>query len=145
MNIRNCLNFKVNELPRCASLGLLVLRVILGAAFMLHGYGKIQSPMNWMGPDAPVPGFLQFLAALSEFGGGLAWILGLLTPLASFGAFCTMAVAVHMHAVVKGDPFVSNGGGGSYELASIYLGMAILMLTAGPGIYALDRKLFGRK
>jgi len=66
--------------PVPASAALLFLRLIAGTAFMFHGWGKIQHPLNWMGPEAPVPGVLQFLAAFSEFGGGLAWILGLLTP-----------------------------------------------------------------
>ena len=75
----------------------------------------------------------------------MAWILGLLTPLASFGLACTMAVAVWMHAVVRGDPFVPSGPGGSYELASIYLGIAILLLLSGPGRFSMDRAVFGKK
>ncbi len=76
------------------SAGLLLLRLLCGAAFMAHGFGKIKSPFGWAGPDSSIPGVFQALAALSEFGGGLAWVLGLLTPLASFGLACTMAVAV---------------------------------------------------
>src|ERR1044071_3379761 len=64
------------------AIGLLLIRLVVGSAFMLHGWGKIQHPFSWMGPESPVPGFFQLLAAISEFGGGLAWILGLLTPLA---------------------------------------------------------------
>ena len=76
-----------------ANIGLLLLRLVVGLAFMMHGWGKIQDPFNWMGPQAPTPGILQALAALSEFGGGLAWILGAVVPLASLGIFCTMAFA----------------------------------------------------
>lgn len=126
------------------SLALLLLRVVVGLAFMLHGWGKIQSPMDWMGPEAPVPGVLQLLAAVSEFGGGLAWILGLLFPLASLGIFVTMAVATSMHAFVKGDPFVSMGGP-SYELALVYLTIAFLFLMIGPGKFSLDAMIFGKK
>lgn len=122
---------------------LVLLRVVGGAAFMLHGWGKIQNPFGWMGPDAFAPGPLQALAALAEFGGGLAWILGLLTPLASLAIACTMAVAVYFHAVLRGDPFVSSGGGGSYELALVYLCIALLLLAVGPGRLSLDRTLFG--
>jgi putative oxidoreductase len=97
-----------------------------------------------MGPDAPVPGFLQGLAALAEFGGGLAWILGLLTPLASLGLAITMAVAVAMHAFVLGDPFVATGPGGSaFEPAAIYFCISLLLMAAGPGRVSLDRKIFG--
>ena len=121
------------------------MRLVAGFAFMHHGYGKIQNPLGWMGPTAPVPGFFQALAALSEFGGGLAWILGLLTPLASFGLMCTMAVAVWTHAGVMGDPFVSMTGGRAYELAAVYLSIALLLLLAGPGRFSADRAAFGEK
>lgn len=128
------------------SFGLLILRLVAGLAFMYHGYGKIQKPFSWAGADSGIPGILQALAALSEFGGGLAWMLGLLTPLASFGLLCTMAGAVRLHALVLGDPFVSTGpGGSSYELASVYLSIAILLLVAGPGRFSLDRIVFGEK
>ena len=83
------------------------------------------------------------LAAISEFGGGLAWIAGLLTPLASFGIACTMVVAVRLHAVVMGDPFVSQTGGRAYELGALFLSIAVLLLLAGPGRFSLDGLLFG--
>ena len=123
--------------PKLASIGLLLLRVVAGAAFMMHGWSKIQNPFHWMGPDAPTPGILQALAALSEFGGGLAWVLGAVVPLASLGILSTMVVAVHMHAVKRGDPFVSAGGA-SYELALLYLTIAVVLLTTGPGLYSVD-------
>ncbi len=131
---------------KCASLALLLLRLVAGTAFMFHGWGKIQSPLSWMPPDSPVPGFLQFLAALAEFGGGLAWVFGALTSLASVGLIFTMIVATALHAVVMGDPFVASGPGmGSYELALLYLVISILFLIMGPGKYSVDQKLFGER
>ena len=112
---------------------------------MFHGWGKIQNPFGWMGPEAPIPGFLQFLAALSEFGGGLAWIMGVLTPLASFGIGCTMLVATYTHMIVRKDPFVAAKGGPSYELAALYFCIAVLLLVLGPGKFALDRLMFGER
>ena len=137
--------FKPLQLSARASTGLLIFRLVAGLAFMHHGYGKIQNPFDWMGPNAGTPGIFQLLAAISEFGGGLAWMLGLLTPLASFGLTCTMIVAIWMHAIVLHDPFVPQGPGGSYELASIYLCFAILLLLAGPGRFSVDRIIFGEK
>ncbi len=125
------------------AVALMILRVVAGLAMIFHGWSKIQNPFGWMGPESSVPGFFQMLAAVSEVGGGIFWILGLLTPLASLGILSTMAVATHMHAIVRGDPFV--GRGGSYELALLYLCMALLFLMIGPGRLSLDALLFGRK
>ena len=125
------------------SMALLALRVVMGLAFMFHGWSKIQAPFGWMGPDSSVPGILQALAALSEFGGGLALIVGFLTPLVMLGLIGTMAGAAYLHAIVKGDPFV--GFSGSYELALLYLVICLNFLTQGPGGFSLDRILFGRK
>ena len=126
------------------SVALLLIRVVAGLAFMFHGWGKIQNPFGWMGPDAFAPGIFQALAAFSEFAGGLAWILGLLFPLASFGMFCTMTVATYLHAVMKGDPFVSTGGA-AYELAALYLVLSLLFLAMGPGRFSIDRQFFGER
>ncbi len=134
--------FSVPEGSTFGDISLLLIRFVAGLAFMLHGWGKIQNPFGWMGPDAFAPGFLQALAAISEFGGGLAWIIGLMTPLASAGIAATMAVAFYMHAVMSGDPFVAKGGA-SYEFAALYFCVALLLIAIGPGRLSLDRQLFG--
>lgn len=141
--LKNC--FKVYSIPFLANISLLVLRLIVGIAFLYHGYGKILNPFGWMPADAPVPGFFQFLAALSEFGGGACLILGLLIPLSMLGLASTMAVAVSMHAFVMGDPFVNMTGGSSYELALVYFGISLMFITLGPGKISLDAIIFGSK
>jgi putative oxidoreductase len=130
-------------LSKSSSLGiaLFILRIVAGLALVQHGWMKIQTPFSWMGPDAPVPGFFQLLAAFSEFGGGIAWVIGLLTPLASFGIACTMAVAVATH-LSQGAPWVGHGA--SFELALLYFAVAVFILFNGPGKLSIDRKLFGR-
>lgn len=143
MKIRKLLS--VPDQSAGADIALLLVRAVGGLAFMLHGWPKIQNPFGWMGPHAFAPGILQALAALAEFGGGLAWILGLLTPLSSLGIGATMTVAFWLHAVLRDDPFVAKGGGGSYELALVYLCIAVLLLALGPGRLSLDRALFGRR
>lgn len=116
------------------SAAMLALRLVVGAAFVLHGQGKIVHPFGWMGADSTMPAALQFLAALSEFGGGIAFLLGALVPLASFGVACTMAVAVSVHARSGGE-FV---GKGSYELPLVYLMIAVVFALVGPGRYSVD-------
>jgi putative oxidoreductase len=84
----------------------------MGAAFIFHGWPKIQNPMGWMGPEATVPAFFQLLAAVAEFGGGMALIVGLLTRLASLGIMTNMIVALAIVHLPHGDPFVGKPGAG---------------------------------
>lgn len=143
MNVINL--FKPPRLSARASAGLLILRLVVGLAFVFHGYDKIKNPFGWM-PGDSIPGVFQALAAISEFGGGMAWMLGLLTPLASFGLLCTMAIAVRLVAFVMQSPFVAKKPDDiSYELASVYLCVALLLLFAGPGRFSVDRLIFGEK
>ena len=126
--------------------GLLVLRIVTGAAFLLHGLGKFQAgPLHWMDqiPDAP-PGPVQALAVVAELGGGIALVLGFLTPLAAILIAGTMAVALAKVHLPHGDPFVSPGGA-SFEPAAGYLAQMILFLFVGPGTLSLDYCLFGKK
>jgi len=133
-------------LPAPVSAGLLALRIAAGLAFVLHGWVKIQHPFSWMGPNSDYPAFLLGLAALSEFGGGIAWVLGLLTPLACFGIACTMLVALRLHIFVMHDPFVATAPKqSSFEIAAVYLAVAVLLALAGPGRFSVDRCVFGQK
>ncbi len=118
-----------------ASAALLGLRVFSGVMLATHGWGKIQDPFHWMdkGADAAPP-FFQMLAAVSEFFGGLALAAGALTPLACFGIACTMVVAVHRHLTK----------GGSFELAGVYLAIAVMFMVMGPGRFSLDELLTRR-
>lgn len=142
MNLKQC--FSPRSQSNSASLALLALRLIAGTAFIIHGWGKIQNPFGWMGPDSPLPGILQALGALAEFGGGLAWVLGLVTPLASLGLLFTMLGATYLHAIIMGDPFVSQGGG-AYELALVYIGISLVLMFVGPGKFSADKAIFGEK
>ncbi len=128
------------------AIGLLILRVAVGAAFVFHGWYKITGDggmTGWM-HTKDMPEVLQAAAALSEFLGGIGLALGLLTPLATFFLACTMIAAIGMAHLPNHDPFVSPTGGHSWELAAAYLATALLVLLAGPGRLSLDCLIFGR-
>ncbi|MFL5742082.1 MAG: DoxX family protein [Flavisolibacter sp.] len=124
---------------------LFIIRLVCGYIFITTGSGKIGHPFNWMGPDSSFPGFFQFLAAISEYIGGFALILGLITRLASFGIGCTMIVAIYVMRFNYHMPFISNTGGPASDLPTLLLMMAILLFVAGPGRFSLDHLVFGRK
>lgn len=134
--------FYDHAVSQTGSVGLLLVRVVMGAAFILHGWPKIQHAMDWMGPDAATPGWLQAMAAGAEFGGGIALIVGFFTRLAAVGIVGVMAGALAMVHLPAGDPFVSTSGR-SFELPLVYMATALLLLLAGPGRYSLDALLFG--
>lgn len=114
------------------SVGLLLLRVVAGASMASHGWGKIQNPFHWLDKaDSPPPALLQALAALAEFGGGLALVFGVLTVVASFGIACTMVEAIRFH-LAAGDAF------GKWELAALYLALSVLFFFGGPGKLSID-------
>lgn len=129
------------------AVGVFILRVFLGYAMATHGLSKIQNPMGWMGPDGP-PGFLQALAAIAEFFGGLAIMFGLLTPLACLGVMCVMFVAV-LSSLPKGASFIGGPGvKDSYELAAMYFLFALTLFLTGPGLLSVDAaltKLMGKR
>src|SRR6059058_4294164 len=107
------------------STGLLLVRLVVGAAFVMHGLPKVQNPFGWMGgmENAP-PGILQAAAAVIEFGGGIMLALGLLTRVTALLLAAQMVAALALVHVPHGDPFVSTKGP-SAELASVYLAVSL--------------------
>ena len=134
--------FYGHDMGTSASVGLLAVRIAVGVALMMHGWPKIQNPLVWMGAEGP-PGPLQAAAAVAEFVGGGALVLGLLTRLFALVIAITMATAAGMVHFPAGDPFVGKPGSPSWELAGVYFAVAILFLLAGPGRISLDALLFG--
>ena len=125
------------------AVGMLVLRLVTGIAFLLHGWPKIHNPAEWMGVGA-MPGYLQAAAAYIEFGGGITILLGLLTPVACLALGGVMPVGIFQVHVPQGHAFVGPPGK-SYELAADYLAIVVALLLAGPGALSVDALLFGRQ
>jgi len=80
----------------------------------------------------------------AEFFGGLALILGLLTPVAALSVAAVMLAAIGMAHLPAGHPFVNAPGQSSYESAAGYLAVVLLLTITGPGALSLDWLLFGR-
>ncbi len=77
-------------------LGLLLVRLVLGAVFVAHGYPKLFQPTEQMFQffgNIGFPPWTVYLAGAVEFLGGLLLVLGLYTRVAAFFLSGQMAVA----------------------------------------------------
>ena len=82
------------------SVGLLILRLVLGLTMAAHGYNKFFGPggiagtAGWFDSMGMRPGkFHARLAAGTELGAGLGLAVGLLTPVCAAGFVALMLVA----------------------------------------------------
>lgn len=117
------------------SLGLLALRVFVGVAFWLHGFGKIEE-LNAFAAEFQIPLPLAAAAAYTQVIGALLLIAGLCAPAAALGLGSTMAVAMTL-LIARGERFVDPGGH-SWEASAFYLVASVTLLVAGPGRWSLD-------
>lgn len=132
----------LTSLNRYLDLGLLILRIGIGSMFLYHGFPKLSGgPEKWEKVGSAIkytgiefaPVFWGFMAAISEFFGGICIILGLFFRPACILLTITMAVAATMHL----------GRGDGLQRASHAIESGILFLSLiviGPGKYSIDRK-----
>jgi putative oxidoreductase len=127
------------------SVGLLILRLVVGLGLAAHGAQKL---FGWFGGYG-LSGTGQFLeqlgfrpgrvqaaqAGLAELLGGLFLAAGFLTPAAAAAVVAVMLVAaVSVH--LKNGFFSQNGG---YEYAAVLGGAAAALAFTGPGAFSVDR------
>jgi putative oxidoreductase len=127
--------------------GLLILRLVVGLTIAAHGAQKLFGVWGGSG----MTGWTQvvqrlrirparpwaWVAALSEFGGGLLLALGLLSPLGSLAIIGAMLVAIATVHLSKGF-WVSKGG---FEFNLTLIGAATALAITGPDAYSLDNAL----
>jgi putative oxidoreductase len=125
-----------------ADLGLLIIRLSLGAIFITHGAQKLFGVLGGPGPE----GFAQMLTKMgfqqastlslvtggTELGAGTLLVLGLFTPLA---AAAILGVMVNVVATGLRAGFFAPSG---VEYPAVTAAMALGLMFIGPGRVALD-------
>ena len=126
-------------------LGLLVLRLAVGVAFMFQGYPKLADPAHWLKAFSGFgfPSYLAYIFGILElFGGGLL-VLGLFTR----GAGLLLAIEMGLVLGRTRIPVVGIYAFGQYELPLILGAAALALATTGAGVISFDAFTFegGRK
>jgi putative oxidoreductase len=119
-------------LDRLQPLALLVLRVVLGAVMIAHGYPKVFGGLQrhvHMVSNLGLPGWLAYVSALAEFGGGILLVVGLLTRCAAFAVLIDLAVAIWKVHWKNG---FTAPGGYEFPLALAAIAFALIFFGAGP-------------
>ena len=123
-------------LDRLQPLALLVLRLVLGAIMIGHGYPKVFGGLSHhvqMVSGLGLPGWLAYFSAAAEFLGGILVLLGLSTRISALAICIDLSGAiwkVHWRSGLLGN------GGYQFPLALAAIAFALVFFGAGP--IALD-------
>lgn len=123
--------------------GAIVLRVVLGLTFGIHGLSKFQGGIeNTVGyfESLGMLGLLAYVVAFIELIGGLMLILGIGTRIVS-GLFAVIMLGAIFTAKLSFG-FLGDGQMAGYELELALLAMAIFLAIANSTSFSLGNKLF---
>jgi putative oxidoreductase len=118
----------------------LILRLAVGTLFIVHGYPKLTAAQRtqggaWM-KSVGMPAGMVPLGGVVEFFGGLALILGLLTPVvAALSALWMLSTTWFSISKVK-KKYASG-----YEIDITLFLAALALALLGSGIYSIDHLL----
>lgn len=122
------------------AIGTLILRIVLGVTFFVHGLVKFQDgiggTVEWFS-SLGLPGFLAYVVAIVELVGGIMLILGLFSRVVSGLLAVIMAGAIVTAKLPAG--FLGNGQTAGYELDLALLAIALFIALSGSRTASLDQ------
>jgi putative oxidoreductase len=132
----------LSPLDRMPAAAPLVLRLVFGFMIAAHGWQKLQAgPANFATTltklGVPAPDIMAWVVTLTELGGGILLIVGLLTRLAAVALTINLTVALLLVRIDAG--LISMQGG--FELELGYIAGFLAILLAGPGSASIDRAI----
>jgi len=118
----------------------LILRLAIGTLFIIHGYPKLTAAQRtqggaWM-KSMGMPAAMVPFGGVVEFFGGLALILGILTPIVAALAALWMLSTTWLVTTKAKKKYV-----GGYEIDITLLLAALALALLGSGIYSIDHLL----
>jgi putative oxidoreductase len=135
--MNKCMICKNDSCNCYADVGLLLIRLMLAAVFIYHGWakaGNIEGTLGFFTQIGLGNITLVYLAAYGELIGGILLALGLGVRYAAPVLMIIMAVAIQTVHLTKG--FNIMAGGYEYALTLLVVSAAISMLGAGK--YSID-------
>jgi putative oxidoreductase len=126
-----------------ARYGLAILRIVLGIAFVVHGWSKLSGGVGgvagFFGDQLaiPLPGLVAWVVTIVEMVGGLLLIAGALTQIVGILLVLDMLGAILFAYLLRGQPFI-EGGGITWEKEAVFAAAALCLVLAGPGAWSVD-------
>jgi putative oxidoreductase len=129
-----------------APYGLAILRIVLGIAFLVHGWqkwaGGIDGVAGFFGSiGIPAPTLVAYLVAIVETLGGLLLIIGFLTQISGILLAIVMLGAI-IFARISG-PFI-EGGAITWEKEAVFAAAALCIALAGAGAWSVEGSMSDR-
>lgn len=119
----------------------LLLRAGLGVIFVIHGYPKLKSGGKAAGQwlqSMGIPYGFGLFAGVVEFFGGIALLLGMLTPIVAVLSALWMLSTTWFAVAKMKKKFM-----GGYEIDVALLILAVVLALIGGGIFSIDHLLLG--
>ncbi|MEH7087226.1 DoxX family protein [Neobacillus drentensis] len=124
-------------------IGALILRVTLGALFLIHGIvkfqGGIENIVGWF-ESIGLPGFMAYGVASIEIIGGVALIFGLATRLVS-ALFALLMIGATLKVKLSVG-LLGNGQMAGYELDLAFLAIALYLAINGSKVLSVSHLIF---
>jgi putative oxidoreductase len=130
-----------------APYGLFILRVVLGIAFLVHGWmklsGGVDNVAGFFGNiGIPAAALMAWIVTIVELVGGILLIVGAFTQIVGILLFIDMIGAIIFARL--GGEFI-EGGGISWEKEAVFAAAALCLALAGPGLWAVDDMMAERR
>ncbi len=136
-------------------LSLLILRLVLGGVFFMHG---AQKTLGWFGGHGlsgtlkaftqgmGLPLLVAVLVVAAEFIGAIGLIIGFLTRPAAAGIFAVMVGAIATVHLKYGFfmNWFGNQAGEGYEYHLLAIAISLALVLGGGGMASIDRLLSRR-